>query len=84
MRDRQKSVHSWLFGAVSVSLLAAAIAISHSDFRSVLGEIRQLSAAALLGAATLLVVGALLATVRLWFISSDIGLLSVLRRPSSR
>jgi hypothetical protein len=73
MSRRLKSSRVWFLGLVSVALLATAIAIAHIDVRVVLDEIQQLSAVSLLGAATLLIAGALLAAVRLWFISSDIG-----------
>jgi hypothetical protein len=54
-------------------LLATAIAVAHIDVHVFLDDLQRLSAVSLLGAAAFLVGGALLAAVRLWFISSDIG-----------
>jgi hypothetical protein len=68
-----KSRRAWWLVAISIVLLLSLIAIVQIDARAVLDEIRRLSAVSLLGASGLLVLGALLAAVRLWFISSDIG-----------
>jgi hypothetical protein len=59
---------------VSVTLLTTAIAIAHIDFRLAFDEAGKFSAVNLFGAAALLIAGVLLAAVRLWFISSDIGI----------
>lgn len=68
-----KSSGAWLLVVISVVLLVSLIALAQIDARAVLDEIRRLSAISLFAAATFLIGGVLLAALRLWFISKDIG-----------
>ncbi|MDI1343311.1 MAG: lysylphosphatidylglycerol synthase transmembrane domain-containing protein [Pseudolabrys sp.] len=67
------SARTWLLVVMSIVLIATLIALAQIDTRAILSEIRQLSAISLFAAAAVLIIGVLLATVRLWYISSDIG-----------
>ncbi len=58
---------------LSIIFLVSLIALAQIDVIAILDEIKLISAPALLAAAAFLLAGVLLAAVRLWFISSDIG-----------
>ncbi|MDO9411446.1 MAG: lysylphosphatidylglycerol synthase domain-containing protein [Pseudolabrys sp.] len=64
---------SLVYGAVTVVLLIAALFLTNLDFAAIASASRQLTGLSLLVALVLLLAGALLAAVRLWWISSDIG-----------
>lgn len=67
------SARTWLLVVMSIVLIVTLIALAQIDARAIFDEIRQLSAVSLFAAAMVLIIGVLLATVRLWYISSDIG-----------
>ena len=67
------SSRTWLLVVMSIILIVALIALAQIDTRAIFDEIRQLSASSVSGAAAVLIIGVLLAAVRLWYISSDIG-----------
>lgn len=63
----------WLLVVMSIILIVTLIALAQIDTRAVFDEIRRLSAISLSAAAAVLIIGVLLAALRLWYISSDIG-----------
>ncbi len=67
------SPRAWLSVVTSIVLIVTLIALAQIDTHAIVNEIRQLSAASLVAAAAVLIIGVLLATLRLWYISSDIG-----------
>jgi uncharacterized membrane protein YbhN (UPF0104 family) len=59
--------------AVAISVLALAVAFLHIDADKALNAVTDVDARTVIVASTMIVAAALLASVRLWFIASDMG-----------
>ena len=67
------SSRTWLLVVMSTLAIVTLVALMQIDARVTFDEIRQLSAISVSAAAAVLIAGVLLAAVRLWYISADIG-----------
>ena len=68
-----RSLRTFAIGAVTVALLLGSLLLTQMDFAAIAGAASQLTIIPLMLAASLLIAGALLAVLRLWCISADIG-----------
>ena len=73
MINFSRSSRTWLLVVMSIMLIVTLVMLAQIDTSVIFDEIGRLSPLSVSAAAAVLIIGVLLAAVRLWYISSDIG-----------